>query len=202
MTTRVVLVAAVADNGVIGADGELPWHLPEDLAHFKQVTTGHTVIMGRKTFESIGRPLPRRTNVVISRQPGWSADGVLVAGSLTEALDLAEQHDGDAMVIGGGQIYALAMPLADQQVLTEVHRSPDGDAVYPPFDRAEWVETRRERTTATTSSGSSGRRRRRCSAASPRPRTRTRREAPTGRARSRGTPPPRLLRLAGLPSRG
>ena len=141
---HVVLVAAVADNGVIGVDGELPWHLPEDLAHFKRVTTGHTVVMGRKTFESIGRPLPRRTNVVVSRQPGWSAEGVLAAGSLEEALHLAEKHDGDAMVIGGAQIYALALPLADRQVLTEVHQSPDGDAVYPPFDRAEWHETQRE----------------------------------------------------------
>ena len=140
----VVLVAAVADNGVIGVGGELPWHLPEDLAHFKRVTTGNVVIMGRKTFESIGGPLPRRTNVVVSRQPGWSADGVLVAGSLAEALELAEQHDGDAMVIGGAQIYALALPIADEQVLTEVHQEPEGDVLYPPFDRSEWEETRRE----------------------------------------------------------
>jgi len=144
MSQHVVLVAAVADNGVIGADGELPWHLPGDLAHFRRVTTGHTVIMGRKTFESIGRPLPRRTNVVVTRQPDWSAEGVLHASSLEEALEIAEEHEGDAMVIGGGQVYALAMPLADRQVLTEVHRSPEGDAVYPPFDRSEWVETRRE----------------------------------------------------------
>jgi dihydrofolate reductase len=140
----VVLVAAVADNGVIGVGGELPWHLPEDMAHFKRLTTGNVVIMGRKTFESIGRPLPRRTNIVVSRQPGWSADGVLAAASLTEALELAEQHDGDAMVIGGAQIYALALPLADEQVLTEVHQEPEGDVLYPPFDRAEWEETRRE----------------------------------------------------------
>ena len=144
MTQHVVLVAAVADNGVIGAHGQLPWHLPEDLAHFRRVTTGHTLIMGRKTYESIGRPLPRRTNVVVTRQPGWSADGVLVAPGLGEALDLAAEHEGDAMVIGGGQVYALAMPLADRQVLTEVHQSPEGDASYPPFDRSEWVETRRE----------------------------------------------------------
>ena len=139
----VVLVAAVAENGVIGAGGELPWHLPDDLAHFKQVTTGNVVVMGRKTFESIGRPLPRRTNIVVTRQPDWSADGVVTASSLTEALDLAEEYDGDAMVIGGGQIYALAMPLADRQVLTEVHATPEGDAYYPAFDRDEWTETRR-----------------------------------------------------------
>jgi dihydrofolate reductase len=140
----VVLVAAVAENGVIGAGGELPWHLPEDLAHFKRVTTGHVVIMGRRTFESIGRPLPRRTNIVVTRQPGWSADGVIAASSLDAALDAAEEHDGDAMVIGGAQIYALALPLADAQVLTEVHAAPEGDVHYPAYDRAEWVETRRE----------------------------------------------------------
>jgi dihydrofolate reductase len=140
----VVLVAAVADNGVIGADGELPWHLPEDLAHFKRVTTGNTVVMGRRTYESIGRPLPRRTNIVLTRQPGWTADGVVAASSLDEALDLAEDFDGDVMVIGGAQIYALALPLADVQVLTEVHQEPAGDVHYPPFDRAEWDETQRE----------------------------------------------------------
>ena len=140
----VVLVAAVAENGVIGSDGELPWHLPGDLAHFKRVTTDNVVIMGRKTFESIGRPLPRRTNIVVTRQPGWTADGVITASSLDEALDIAEEHDGDAMVVGGAQIYELALPLADAQVLTEVHQEPDGDVRYPPFDRSEWVETRRE----------------------------------------------------------
>ncbi len=141
---RVVLVAAVADNGVIGVDGRLPWHLPDDLAHFKRVTTGNVVIMGRRTFESIGRPLPRRTNIVVTRQPDWSAEGVVTAASLPEALEVAEEYDGDAMVIGGGEIYALAMPLADRQVLTEVHVSPEGDAHYPAFDRADWTETARE----------------------------------------------------------
>ncbi|CAA9377506.1 MAG: Dihydrofolate reductase [uncultured Nocardioidaceae bacterium] len=140
----VVLVAAVAENGVIGADGQLPWHLPDDLAHFRRVTTGNVVVMGRKTFESIGRPLPRRTNIVVTRQPDWTADGVITASSLTEALDVAEEYDGDAMVIGGSQIYALAMPLADRQVLTEVHATPEGDVTYPPFDRTEWRETQRE----------------------------------------------------------
>ena len=141
---EVVLVAAVADNGVIGAAGELPWHLPDDLAHFRRVTTGNVVIMGRRTFESIGRPLPRRTNIVVTRQPGWSVDGVIAAASLAEALEVAEEYDGDAMVIGGGQIYELAMPLADRQVLTEVHANPEGDAHYPPFDRDDWLETARE----------------------------------------------------------
>jgi dihydrofolate reductase len=148
MTTsrpRVVLVAAVADNGVIGNGGQLPWHLPEDLAHFRRVTTGNVVIMGRRTYDSIGRPLPRRTNIVVTRQRGWTADGVLVASGIEGALALAGEHDGEAMVIGGAEIYALALPLADAQILTEVHCSPAGDVLYPAFDRAAWTETRREK---------------------------------------------------------
>ena len=141
---QVVLVAAVADNGVIGAGDEIPWHLPEDLAHFRRTTEGNVVVMGRRTVNSIGRPLPRRTNVVVTRQQGWHADGVLVAGSWEEALALAAEHAGDVMVIGGAEIYALAMPHADVQVLTEVHLSPAGDVHYPPYDRAAWVEVARE----------------------------------------------------------
>lgn len=141
---RIVLVAAVAANGVIGVDGDLPWRLPTDFAHFKRTTTGHVVVMGRKTYESMGRPLPRRTNVVVTRQQDWSAEGVTTAGSLDEALAEAARHDGDVMVIGGGEIYAQAMPLADEQVITEVALSPDGDARYPDFDRSEWREVRRE----------------------------------------------------------
>jgi dihydrofolate reductase len=141
---RVVMVAAVADNGVIGRDGDVPWHLPEDLKHFRRTTLGHTVVMGRTTYDGIGRPLPGRTNVVITRQADWTADGVLVAHSLSEALDLAAGLDGDVMVMGGGQVYAEAMPLADAQVLTEVHRSPEGDVRYPEFDRDAWKEVRRE----------------------------------------------------------
>ena len=143
-TGRVVLVAAVADNGVIGHRGALPWHLPEDLDHFRRVTTGGCVIMGRRTFDSIGRPLPRRTNIVVTRQPGWTAGGVLVAGGIDEAVVIARTFPGDAFVIGGAQIYALALPMADVQILTEVHTRPEGDAHYPDFDRAEWTETRRK----------------------------------------------------------
>lgn len=141
---RVVLVAAVADNGVIGDRGAIPWRLPEDMRHFRRVTEGNTVLMGRVTFDSIGHPLPRRTNVVVTRQPGWNADGVVVAGSFEEALAVARDLDGDVMVIGGAQIYAEAMARADVQVLTEVHQSPVGDTRYPAFDRSEWTETRRE----------------------------------------------------------
>jgi dihydrofolate reductase len=141
---RVVLVAAVADNGVIGVDGGMPWHLPEDFAHFKRVTAGHTLVMGRATYESIGRPLPGRPNVVVTRNPDWSADGVQVGGSLDEAFALADGHDGDVAVIGGSAVYAAALPTADAQVLTEVHLSPDGDTTYPVFDRADWRVVRRQ----------------------------------------------------------
>lgn len=141
---RVVLVAAVADNGVIGLGGDIPWSLPEDLRHFRATTTGHTVVMGRSTFESIGRPLPFRTNVVLTRDPEWRAEHVVVAHGVEEAIELAQGFDGEVMVIGGGHVYAAALPLADAQVLTEVHRSPEGDTHYPDFDRREWTETRRE----------------------------------------------------------
>ena len=141
---RVVMVAAVADNGVIGKDGDIPWHLSEDLRHFRETTRGHTVVMGRTTYEGIGHPLPYRTNVVVTRNPDWRAEGVFVAGSVEEALELAEGFEGDVMIGGGTQVYAAAMPHATHQVLTEVHLSPEGDTFYPPFDRDEWAETRRE----------------------------------------------------------
>jgi len=143
---RIVLVAAVADNGVIGREGDIPWRIPEDMKHFRAVTSGHTVVMGRLTYESIGRPLPHRRNIVVTRTPGWSAEGVTVVGSVEEALDKANADgDGDVMVIGGAQVYAAVMGLADVQILTEVHQSPPGDTFYPAFDRSEWLETRREK---------------------------------------------------------
>ena len=141
---RVVLVAAVADNGVIGSGGVLPWRLPEDMRHFRETTTGHVVVMGRRTFESIGRPLPRRTNIVVTRQPDWAADGVEVAHSMEEALTLARRFPGDVMVVGGAQVYQAAMRYADAQVLTLVHGSPEGDAWYPTWDPGQWQEVRRE----------------------------------------------------------
>lgn len=138
------MVAAYADNRVIGNHGAIPWHLPEDFAHFKRTTLGHTLVMGRTTYNSIGRPLPGRTTVVLTRDPDWSADGVLVAHSLEEALDLAAQQDGDTIIAGGTEVYEQAMPLATHQILTEVHQSPEGDAHYPEFDAAQWRETARE----------------------------------------------------------
>ncbi|MCW2854725.1 MAG: dihydrofolate reductase [Marmoricola sp.] len=138
------LLAAVADNGVIGADGDIPWRIPADFAHFKALTLGHVLVMGRATYESIGRPLPGRTTIVLTRDPAWSTDGVLVAHDLVTALALAEDIDHDVFVVGGASVYGDALGVADAQVLTEVHLSPEGDTVYPAFDRAEWIETHRE----------------------------------------------------------
>ena len=143
-TGRVTLVAAVADNGVIGNDGDIPWRIPADFAHFKALTLGHVLVMGRATYESIGRPLPGRTTVVLTQNPDWRADGVLVAGDLGEALDRAAGIDEEIFVVGGASVYAEALGRADAQVLTEVHLSPAGDTHYPEFDHAQWVETRRE----------------------------------------------------------
>jgi dihydrofolate reductase len=141
---RLTLVAAYADNRVIGDHGRIPWHLSEDFAHFKATTMGGVLVMGRATYDSIGRPLPGRTTIVVTRDPDWSAEGVLVTHSLEEALDVAATRPGEVFVVGGGQVYEQALPLATHQVLTEVHLSPDGDAFYPEFDRDEWVETARE----------------------------------------------------------
>jgi dihydrofolate reductase len=141
---RVVLIAAVADNGVIGVDGGIPWRIAEDFAHFKATTLGHTLVMGRSTYDSIGRPLPGRTTIVLTRSPTWTAEGVLVAASLEAALTLAEDLPGDVLVAGGAAVYAAAMAVADEQVLTEVHQSPAGDTHYPDFDRSEWAESSRD----------------------------------------------------------
>ncbi|MEP6817703.1 MAG: dihydrofolate reductase [Marmoricola sp.] len=141
---RMVLVAAVADNGVIGLDGDIPWQLPEDLRHFRAVTRDNAVLMGRTTYDAIGHPLPYRTNIVLTRDRDWSADGVFVAHDVDEAIAMAEDFDGDLMVIGGAKVYALAIDRADAQILTEVHLSPQGDTHYPAFDRAAWTETKRE----------------------------------------------------------
>jgi dihydrofolate reductase len=141
---RVVLVAAVARNGVIGNGPDIPWKLPGEQRLFKELTMGHVLLMGRTTYESIGRPLPGRTTIVLTRSPTWSADGVLVAHDLPVALALADTVDGDVMVAGGGEVYAAALPLADEQVLSEVGLAPEGDAFYPAYDAGEWVESSRE----------------------------------------------------------
>jgi dihydrofolate reductase len=141
---RVTLVAAVADNGVIGNDGDIPWRIPADFAHFKALTLGHVLVMGRGTYESIGRPLPGRTTIVLTQNPEWRAEGVLVAANLEEALTRAATLGEEVFVVGGASVYAEALGRADVQVLTEVHLSPHGDTHYPDFDRARWIETRRE----------------------------------------------------------
>lgn len=145
MTPPLVLVVAAADNGVIGRDGAMPWHLPADLRRFRQLTMGKPVIMGRKTFQSIGKPLPGRHNIVLSRESGWSADGVSVVAGLPQAVALAaEEAPAEIMVIGGAQIYALARPLADRIELTRIHLSPAGDARFPDPDPTQWQEVGRE----------------------------------------------------------
>jgi len=143
MGTRVYLVAAVAANGVIGAGGKLPWRLPEDLKHFKALTLGHPVIMGRKTWESLGKPLPGRENIVVTRAAGYDAPGASVASSLDAALALCAGEP-TVFVIGGGELYAEALPVADGLVLTEIQRDYAGDARFPPYDRAAWRETQRK----------------------------------------------------------
>ena len=138
----ITVLAAVGANLVIGRDGTMPWHLPQDLAHFKAVTMGHTMVMGRKTYDSIGRALPGRRTIVITRQPGWHAPSVEVAHSLPEALSLA--GPADVFVIGGSDVYREAMPYADQMLLTEVDQSPEGDAYFPTFAPRDWRQTARE----------------------------------------------------------
>jgi dihydrofolate reductase len=145
---ELVLVVARADNGVIGAGGRLPWHISADLRRFKRITVGKPVVMGRKTYESIGRPLPARHNIVLTRDPAWRADGVTVAANLAEAVAAAglnpKARAETIMVIGGAQVYAEALPSATRIELTEVHAEPEGDTRLPAFDRGRWRETHRE----------------------------------------------------------
>ena len=152
---EVVIVAAVAANGVIGADGELPWHYPEDLRQFKRTTTGHPVVMGRRTFESIvdriGGPLPERTSVVLTTRGADAVsadpdrDDVAVVDSIASALDAAERTGSDvAYVVGGASVYEQFLPRADRLLLTEIHEAHEGDTYFPAFDDDAWVEAARE----------------------------------------------------------
>ena len=140
----VTLVAAVAANGVIGRDGGLPWHLPDDLRHLKRLTRGHVLVMGRRTFDSIGRPLPERTTIVVTRQPDWRAEGVLTAAGVPEALTRAAEIDDQVFVLGGQEIFRLAMPVADAMVISRVDARPEGDTVFPPVDWSSWEESASE----------------------------------------------------------
>jgi dihydrofolate reductase len=144
MTKRIVMVAAVARNRVIGHGPDIPWRVPGEQAEFKRLTTGHTLLMGRTTYESIGRPLPGRTTIVLTRDPSWSADGVLVAHSLTDALARAALLPGEVIVAGGARLYADAMPLASEQIISEVPLEPEGDAFYPEIDPAVWEAVERQ----------------------------------------------------------
>ena len=139
----ITLVVAAGRNGVIGRDGGLPWHLPEDLAHFKRVTMGGTMVMGRKTYEAIGRPLPGRRSVVVTRQHGWTPEGVTVVHSLDDALDACADEP-EVFVIGGGEIFRQVLDRADRVELTRVDQTPEGDVTFPPLDPAQWRQTSRE----------------------------------------------------------
>ncbi len=146
MTPPLVIVAALADNRVIGDGNRLIWRLKSDLKRFREITMGRPLVMGRKTFDSIGKPLPGRHTVVLTRDRGWTHDGVTVTHALEDALEagrrLAARHGSDSVVIGGGaDLYEQTLPLADMLRLTLVHAEPDGDALFPAFDRLDWRET-------------------------------------------------------------
>jgi len=140
---RIALIAAVAANGVIGADNRLPWRLPEDLERFRALTLGHAVIMGRKTWESLPRALPGRQNIVVTRQRGYVAAGADAAPSFAAALECVRMPE-PVFCIGGGEIYRAALPFATTLHLTEIARAFEGDARFPPFERIDWRETARE----------------------------------------------------------
>lgn len=150
---RLAIIAAISENGVIGVGNQLPWHLSEDLKYFKRHTLGKPIIMGRNTFESIGRPLPGRTNIVLSTRSDWAPQGVAVVRSLDEALSVAEQSlaglpvagldTPEVMVIGGEQIYRLALPRCTRLYLTRVALVVDGDAFFPDLESEQWIEIQR-----------------------------------------------------------
>ncbi len=145
----VTIMAAVARNGVIGSDGSIPWHLPEDMRRFRRVTMGHVLVMGRRTYESIGRPLPGRTTVVVTSRQPWPTDGrpmtgLVVVRSLPEALAQAARLGDETFIQGGARIYAEALPVADRMMLTWVDLDPPGDTRFPEVDWAAWEEVARE----------------------------------------------------------
>ncbi|MDA3952238.1 MAG: dihydrofolate reductase [Bacteroidales bacterium] len=133
------IIVAVAENNVIGRDNDLIWHLPRDMKHFKETTTGHHVIQGRKTFESCGKPLPNRTNVIITRDKNYTAEGCVIVHSLEDAIEEAK-NDSEAFIIGGGKIYEQSMSLVDRIYLTKIHHVFDGDTFFPEINVDEWTE--------------------------------------------------------------
>lgn len=154
---QIALIVALASNRVIGKANKMPWHLPGDLRYFKRVTLNKPVIMGRNTFESIGKPLPQRTNFIVSRNPDYKVAGGIVVPSLEAALQtvadlyhtIEAPDDSEVMIIGGAQLYAQALPLAQRLYLTEVQAAPEGDTFFPVFDRSAWREVSREAHPAT-----------------------------------------------------
>jgi len=141
--SKISLIVALAKNRTIGINNTLPWRIPEDLKHFKALTMGHHMIMGRKTFDSIGKPLPGRTTVVVTRNQQLKIDGCVMAQSLPEAMT-ACGNDDEIFVVGGAELYALALPLANKMYVTEIQQEVVGDAFFPLFDNADWQETARE----------------------------------------------------------
>jgi len=139
---KISIIVAMDSNGVIGRENELPWHLPADLQHFKHTTMGKPILMGRKTWESIGRPLPGRTNIVITRDSDYQADGCVVVNSIDAALAAAGEQD-EVMVIGGAEFYRQVLPRTDTLYLTRIHASFDGDTVFPELNAASWHEVER-----------------------------------------------------------
>ena len=142
---KLSLIVAVAENNTIGHNNQLIWHLPNDLKQFRRLTTGHCIIMGRKTFDSIGKPLPNRTSIIVSRNPDFQIEGCITVDSLEKAISKASEIESqETFIIGGAEIYRLSLPLADKIYLTEVHHSFEGDALFPTIDPLVWQETKRE----------------------------------------------------------
>jgi len=152
---KIAIIVAMAENNVIGHNNNMPWHIPEDLKYFKKITTGHPIIMGRKTFESIGRPLPNRINIVVTNNHNWSADGVIVSHNIDEALRIGAREAeavgvDELMVIGGAKLYRQVIDKAERLYLTQIHAHIEGDTAFPAFDKSDWFEvSRKEQSTDT-----------------------------------------------------
>lgn len=147
MSPRLSILVAMARNRVIGRNNKLPWHLPADLKHFKFLTMGQTIVMGRKTYESIGKPLPGRTNIIITRQAGYEVPGAIVVSSIDNALLICEENsaiNGENFIIGGEKIYRQTLEICQRMYITEIQRDFEGDVFFPEFDPNEWEETRRD----------------------------------------------------------
>lgn len=149
MSVKVSLIAAVAENGVIGKDNWMPWEIKSEFKYFKDTTIGHPIVMGRKSFEALGKPLPKRTNIIVTRDKNYTAEGAFVVNTLEDGIDMARgiaEKDGvkEIFIGGGSEIYRLSLPHADLLYLTEIHLSPEGDTHFPTFDKNEWKEVKRE----------------------------------------------------------